>query len=209
MIPTAASTQVHTMTGTWLSEWIVSDIDQEIERDNSTLILTGNIRALLNQGNHGIEAEAIEDQGSRSDVLGSFHCNMNEISNIQATNEEDSRKKRFLGLGNRQCPHNSHRHDQENEIREDIGDLKAIVEFGGVKTGSFNGRVPELLGGNANKSTGNVNTHNPEADESKHDIHCNCHVSDCKESLIQRQNGEFNEGNTTGIDKVVGESKLS
>lgn len=178
MIPTAASTQVHTMTGTWLSGYMVSDIDQENERNNSTLILTGNIRTLLNQVNHGIEAETIEDQGSRNDVLGLFHCNTNGISNIQATNEEDSRKKRFLGLGNRQCPHNSHRHDQEDEVGEDVGDLHAIVEFGGVKTGSFNGWVPELLGGNANKSTGDVNTHNPEADKSKHDVHCNCHVSD-------------------------------
>lgn len=157
---------------------MVSDIDQEIERNNSTLILTGNIRTLLNQVNHGIEAETIEDQGSRNDVLGFFHCNTNGMSNIQATNEEDSRKKPFLGLGNGQCPHNSHRHDQEDEVGEDVGDLHAIVEFGGVKTGSFNGWVPEFLGGNANKSTGDVNTHNPEADESKHDVHCNCHVSD-------------------------------
>lgn len=197
------------MTGTWLSRGVVSDIDQEIERSNSTLILTGNIRTLLNQVDHRIEAEAREDQGSRNDVLGFFHCKRNGISNVQATNEEDSRKKRFLGFGNGQCPHDSHRHDQEDDVREDVGDLNAIVESGGVETGSFNSWVPELLGGDANKSTGNVNTHNPEAGESKHDIHCNCHVSDCKESLVQRQNREFNERDAAGVDKGVGESELS
>lgn len=132
---------------------MVSYIEQEIKRSNSTLILTGNIGTLINQVNHGIEAEAREDQGSRNKLLGFFHCKMNGISNVQATDKEDSRKKRFLGLGNGQCPHDSHRHDQEDDVGEDVGDLNAIVELGGVKTGSFNGRVPELLGGNANKST--------------------------------------------------------
>lgn len=71
---------------------MVSYIEQEIERNNSTLILTGNIRTLIDQVNHGIEAEAREDEGSRNKMLGFFHCKMNGISNLQATDEEDSRK---------------------------------------------------------------------------------------------------------------------
>lgn len=34
-------------------------------------------------------------------------------------------------------------------------------------------------------------------------------MSDCKESFVQCQNGEFNEGDTTGVDEGVGESELS
>lgn len=86
--------------------------------------------------------------------------------------------------------------------------MYAIVEFGWVKTGSFNGLVPELLGRNTEKSTRNVNAHNPETDKPKHDVHGNCHVSDCKESLVQRQNREFNQGDAGGVDKGVGESDL-
>ena len=87
--------------------------------------------------------------------------------------------------------------------------MDSIVEFCWVKAGSFNRLVPEPFDGDTQKSTCNVNTHNPESDESKHDVHCNCHVSDCKESPVQCQNGVFNEGDAAGVDKGIGKAELS
>ena len=188
MIPTAASIQVHTMTGTWLSGE-VRIVDREIGGNVSCgylQVISGPISTS--------RIMALRRKISKIKVLDTIVSYLFPLqhewglSNIQATDEEDPRKKCLLGFGDRQGPHDSHGHDQKNKIGEDVRDLQAIVEFGWVKTGSFNRLVPELFGGNAQKSAGNVNTHNPKSDKSEHDVHGNCHVSDCKESLVQRQN---------------------
>lgn len=128
--------------------------------------------------------------------------------NVQSTNKKDTRQKTLLGFGNRQIPDHLQRQNQDADVRQDIGDLLAIVEFGRVNARALDLLVPELVDGDAHQRVGDDDADGPQNDKSREEVYGPDDVAHGEEPLVQSQDGQLDEGHAAGVDEGVGPSDL-
>lgn len=83
------------------------------------------------------------------------------MSDLQESDNENTRQADLLGTGDGKLPDSVHRHEQNHCVCNNVWDLESIVKFSHVQAASGYHRVPQLLGRDAGEAAHQDTTKGP------------------------------------------------
>lgn len=113
-----------------------------------------------------------------------------------------------MRLGDWQSPNHLHRHDQDNRISHDIGDLKPVVEFRQIQTSASDGGIPEFANGDADQTADETDPKAPEDYEQADGVDEGEYESCGEEAPVESEDGEFYADDAAGVQEGAGEEGL-